>query len=188
MKKHTIKAILGTIIIMCSMVSISACTNTSNNTSSISNNTESITDTIKNSSSKNEETPNLRDYRLIVDDSFLDTPFAEQYKNNNGFLTQSMYDHSVLIKAYDGYITKEDQTNAESSDPSKKVEGQGVLIIAKNKDNINELNKLTVNKDFSETTIDDGEHKITVKTALNYKNELYIVMNDNIVAIQDYIQ
>lgn len=172
-RKNVLCKILATFLLISCM---SACSNSKSNDSSsiVTTNTQSET-TIAEDSVKSECIP----YRIVVDDSLTENPLPEQYKNNDNVMPETLYEHSALVYAYDGYVSEEDMSNPV---------GNVVLIIATDPaNNLNEFNTLTTNSDYTETSIIEGDKSVTVKTALNYKGELYIIMEDNVAAVQEVI-
>ena len=197
MKNTIVKSLIGLLAVSVIAISMTACNTTeekSNIESSLDSSNTSITET-------SHDGINYTTYRIIVDNSFLEKPFIEQYQESTsdhigGTLTQKMWDNSAKVVTYIGYVKEEDDPNAsksskettsntESTSENKNV-GKGVLIIAKDINNLTELNNLTSNDDYSETTINDGTNSITVKTGLTYKNELYIILEDNVAVIEEH--
>lgn len=123
-------------------------------------------------------------FRIMVHDSLKEKPLPEQLDPTTLTLPQELYDASVLVNTYTGYETAEDE--AAANDPNTVEKPKSVFIISSDpKNNLNEFNTLTTNEDFSETVIQDGENQITVKTAINHNGALYIVMEDNVAAMQE---
>lgn len=197
MKNTIVKSLIGLLAVSVIAISMTACNNTeekSNIESSLDSSNTSITET-------SHDGINYTTYRIIVDDSFLEKPFIEQYQEETsdhigGTLTPELWDHSAKVVTYIGYVKEEDDPNVSKSSEeitsnteSKSNDtdaGKGVLIIAKDVNNLTELNNLTSNDDYSETTINDGTNSITVKTGLTYKNELYIILEDNVAVIEEH--
>lgn len=197
MKNTIVKSLIGLLAVSVIAISMTACNNTeekSNIESSLDSSNTSITET-------SHDEINYTTYRIIVDDSFLEKPFIEQYQEETsdhigGTLTPELWDHSAKVVTYIGYVKEEDDPNVSKSSEeiTSNTEsksngtdaGKGVLIIAKDVNNLTELNNLTSNDDYSETTINDGTNSITVKTGLTYKNELYIILEDNVAVIEEH--
>lgn len=203
MKNKFVKLLISIMAISTLICSMSAC-NSSNNNNITESSKESVVESTQVSEVKVDYT--TTPYLIIKDDSFLEKPFVDQYQENSGFLTQKMIDNSIQIKAYDNYITEEDRQNAEelkklelersngedvSIDP-KLYDAKMVLCIskdAKSADRLTELNPgITITKDdYSECKIVDKDgREMILKTGLTDAGELYIIMENNMVAMQDY--
>lgn len=199
-----IYALLMATVMAVSMTACSSKSDSSNGKSKADRTSVSTTEGSTIETSINSES-GYTPYRIIVNDSLKDNPLPNQINPNQinenpdsetpYTIPESLYETSALVYAYDGYMTEEDATAATTNSSESATDseatpsvGKEVLIISSDpKNNLTEFNDLTTNDDFSETTINEGDRHVTVKTALNYKGELYIVMEDNVAAMQEYI-
>ena len=193
------KRLCGFMMAAVMIMSMAACSSKTDSSSSSTSNSSSQSE----SSTNNDSTSNVKlntegytPYRIIVDDSLKEKSLPEQINaetdadgNPVPVIPESLYENSALAYVRYGFVTEQEDLDAANGNVK---DGSEIFIISSDpENNLCEFNDLKTNEDFSETTITehatDKDRSVTVKTALNYKGELYIVMDDNVAAIQEKI-
>lgn len=196
--KKSLKALIGIFAITATLMSTTACSNSTTKTSDVD--TSSVTEDVTTNDSGS-VTDGATPYRVVVDNGeiFKEKSFIERMDNNT--IPSDILACSAVVYTKVGFITEEDKINSEKAleeldnlpvselaDPnSEKIQNlekavkTGVLIIADDKDNPTAMNNITMNDDYSEATINDGKNTIIVKTGLTYKNEIYMITDNDIL-------
>ena len=168
--------ILCSICALClSMAFITGCNDSSSSysTTDTAVNSSSLSDNFNNknsrdaSSSFDASSTNVayKNYRLIVNDSLKTKDLPTQMSENNNLIPDDLYNTSVDIKAY--------------------ANSEGQLVIAENiSDKLTALNNITEHPEDFTTCKIESNNTMVIKTGVNDKGEVYVVMDDNVAAYQ----